>query len=382
MAEARFLRRKNGKYFNDTLIFEVVNISPATTGSVYWRFRGEGEEDWRLISKNLNDASFKLTVTLYDLTASKNPKARSIETLVITHEERYNKNFFVGNRKQNWNLQIPSFALPEVSNIEIEPIKKENYNGNHLIATKCDYKLTFTPILHFAASLEKYDIFTKLNSGREEHTFSLKNTVDSINTWPFVKLNTGGKLEVKAILTDNRGSESEPFVKTFDVFDYFEPQIKKFNVYRCDSNGNKLDSGTKIKAEIDISMSIIPDNMAEYRYYYRELGAKGWTYIKTVRGKEGRINEVLDAYFSTDKDYEVKLYVHDAFTAVEAFRRIYSEEVVIDFYRSGHGISFGRVATQDGFNVYMPVRIYDKNMKDVTEIDGELARALAKMGVE
>lgn len=342
------------------------------TSSIYWKIDGEGEEDWRAITKNAS-AEMTYTFDLDVLAKSKYPDSRKIRTLVITHTK---SGKFVGRNEDYWWMEFPSEAYPTLDNLDLSVIRNESYDGYYFIAGKSGLRIECTSTMKYNASLYRYHIDIYINNKKIQSTENKTGTV-RINA-----LEEAGDLRVEAYVEDGRNKKSSVSRKTVTVLSYQLPEISKFNLYRCDNNGYKKDDGTRAKAEIDIDLVDLPTGKKEYSYYYRKVGDSSWTHIKTITGRKGKQVDFLDRYFSIDYDYEIKLVVRDQFAESEAIMKIFSEEVILDFFRTGHGLTVGGVADRDGFNIKMKTRVLNENGDDVTEIAGELAEAFVRMGVD
>lgn len=179
---------------------------------------------------------------------------------------------------------------------------------------------------------------------------SLDNVTYTSSSFTSNTLNTAGSLAMTVTVTDSRGRTASK-TETISVIDYSPPSLTKLTAERCNANGTeaKVD-GTKIRVSLAGSVSSVGGkNTISCVVYYKLSTATAWTQAATVTAPNYAVsasNMLLS--FSADvlKSYDVKVRLSDYFYYVEQAVSVGTKQVLMDFYKDGNGIAFGKVAEE------------------------------------
>ena len=85
--------------------------------------------------------------------------------------------------------------------------------------------------------------------------------------------------------------------------------------------------------------------------YYKTSGAEAWTQAAVITPSSYSINTtnlLLPQTFDELSSFDFKVHLQDYFYYVEQTVSVSTKQVMMDFYRDGSGIAFGKVAEQSG----------------------------------
>lgn len=166
-------------------------------------------------------------------------------------------------------------------------------------------------------------------------------------------IRTAGDLTAAVTVTDSRGRKASKNY-TVKVADYFEPKLSSLTVVRCDQSGAEDADGAYMR--IDYSVSVAPvenknDRNLVIKYKKQsESDYQSQTVNLDAYSKTG--NVVIAA--STESSYDVLVELSDYFITVSQQLGLSTAYTLIDYHKSGRGISFGKVSeAADTFEVAM-----------------------------
>lgn len=165
-------------------------------------------------------------------------------------------------------------------------------------------------------------------------------------------LNTAGSNTLTVSVTDSRGRVTTT-TRTISVLDYAQPSLTKFTAERCNSAGTapQMD-GTRVRVSVGGSVSPVgTKNTIACVVYYRTSGASAWTQATTISPSSYSVNTtnlLLSQTFNALSSYELKVRLQDTFYYIEQTVSIGTKQVMMDFYKDGSGVAFGKVAETPG----------------------------------
>lgn len=170
---------------------------------------------------------------------------------------------------------------------------------------------------------------------------------------------SGTSLANTCFVTDSRGKNAT-ITTNSNIYDYENPSgILK--VIRANSDGTYNANGTNAKATLNYQISSLNNNnLKQYILKYRAKGASTYTNIES--GTLSSYNGVLEIIisnitFDTGTTYEFLAEIVDQFNTTPATATMaYSRKPIS--VKKTKGVTFGRHAVDDGFNVY-----YDADFK-------------------
>ena len=165
-------------------------------------------------------------------------------------------------------------------------------------------------------------------------------------------LTTAGRLTMTVTVTDSRGRTAST-TRTVTVLDYSPPSLSQFSAERCNDDGTAPQTdGTKVRISAKASGSSVGGkNTLSCTVYYKLSSAESWIQAATLTPSNYAIsasNLLLTPTFDTLSSYDVRIRVQDVFYYVEQTVSIGTKQVMMDFYKDGSGIAFGKVAENAG----------------------------------
>ena len=165
-------------------------------------------------------------------------------------------------------------------------------------------------------------------------------------------LNTAGSLTLTVTVTDSRGRTAST-TRTIAVLDYSPPSLTKFTAERCNSSGTapQMD-GTRVRVSVGGSVSPVgTKNAISCTVYYKASSASAWTQAAAITPSSYSVNTtnlLLPQTFNALSSYDLKVRLQDSFYYIEQTVSIGTKQVMMDFYKDGSGVAFGKVAETPG----------------------------------
>lgn len=158
-------------------------------------------------------------------------------------------------------------------------------------------------------------------------------------------LNKAGEITVSITVKDSRGYSVTKSEK-INVLDYSAPSVSVKRLYRCDSKGNKSNSGTYVYCSLNVKFSSLNGkNTSNVIYKYKKTndlfsGEKALSQTAAILGNDGisNINSYIFAFKVTDS-------ITKSSNFVEGF--VPSSAIPFNIRRGGKGASFGCYSESD-----------------------------------
>ena len=164
-------------------------------------------------------------------------------------------------------------------------------------------------------------------------------------------LNTAGSNTISVTVTDSRGRTATS-TKTISVLDYASPRLTRFVVERCSSTGAVQMDGNRVRVSSTASASAVGNkNTMSCAVYYKTASASAWTLATSITPANYAItttNLLLAQTFDPLSSYDFRVTVTDYFSSIEQTASVGTKQVMMDFFRDGTGIAFGKVAETSG----------------------------------
>ena len=239
-----------------------------------------------------------------------------------------------------FQLTVPASIVPSISSVSIAEATAgvaDRFGGYVRTRSKLSVSITAAGAQGSSISAYRASIDSVTYSGASFTT----------NT-----LNTAGSLTMTVTATDSRGRTAST-TRTVDVLDYSPPSLSQFSAERCNDDGSAPQTdGTKVRISAKASGSSVGGkNTLSCTVYYKLSSAESWVSAVTLTPSNYVItatNRLLSPTFDTLSSYDVRIRVQDVFYYVEQTVSIGTKQVMMDFYRDGSGIAFGKVAENAG----------------------------------
>lgn len=255
--------------------------------------------------------------------------------------DTYNGGTFIGTAKATFTATIPNALAPVINNVNIT-------DTNSVIASKFSALVSGKSKMKVSVSASGVQgsaiSSTTIQYAGQTYSGSSVSDIPVIYT----------AKEVTVTVRDSRGNQTQKSY-TINVLEYDPPQIYSFTVSRCNPYGTPDDEGENLLYQARFSISTCNNrNDKTYKIEYKKSTDERWraatsgsTYEYNSSGtKTGNL-------FDVDYAYQVRLTVSDYFGSATAEVELPTAFTLIDYYRTGKGISFGGVADKDGFAVKM-----------------------------
>lgn len=261
----------------------------------------------------------------------------SVENAINVLCETYSGSTLVGTTSVNAYVNVPSSYVPSL-NVTLEETnsKVKSMNLDAYVQGK---------------SQIKGSVYAYGSSGSliKNYISTVNNEAFTTSVWTTNLLtNVGSENDVICKVIDSRGRETTN-LQSYDVLEYTSPTIVNATLQRCDSDGNLNNEGTC--AILKVSYSISP------------LNNKNAKKIIIVQGTDKQ-EQTLDAYngvfqskifsnLSTNATYNFNIQLVDSLETTTAIESLPPSFVTRSYLAGGKGISFGQIATKEGFHSYM-----------------------------
>lgn len=177
---------------------------------------------------------------------------------------------------------------------------------------------------------------------------SLNGAVYAASSFTSNYLTTAGNNTMTVTVTDSRGRTASA-TRTIPVLAYAAPTLSSFAAERCNAAGTapQMD-GNRVRVSASAGASSVGGkNTMSCVVYYKQSTASAWTQAATLAPSNYAVsvsNLLLSPAFDTLYSYDLRIRVADYFTAIEQVVSVGTKQVMMDFYRGGAGIAFGKVA--------------------------------------
>lgn len=260
-----------------------------------------------------------------------NAKKGKISILLTTYKDTKK----IGSKTYSLSFVIPSESeyLPEFSLVtqRIDGSVPEDFG--EYVKGRSRIKLDISGLeLKYGASVSSYTATVDTIS---------KNSIPST-----FDLNKAGNITVSVTVRDSRGFSVKKS-KTVSVCDYSAPCLKINSLSRCDENGIKNTSGTRLLADFSpVYSSVGGKNIPKITYKYRRADS-------SVFSGEIELGEspcvLPDGEFLNNSSYTVAFRITDSVTTDGEFfeREVPSSAIPFNIRNGGKGAAFGCYAEKD-----------------------------------
>lgn len=260
--------------------------------------------------------------------AAQNTSGQSVTvTFTVT---TYSSGTPVGTNSVNVTMAIPASVKPSVAlNVTDAAGYLSTYGA--YVQGYSKLSITATPTLAQKSPIKTYAI-----------TADGASYATSPVTTPAIK--GKGTLTITARVTDTRERPSDTVSQSITVLEYAKPVVN-VSAYRCNSNGDADPEGAYMKIAVTSSISSLNGkNSGTYRVVY-----PGGTL--TGSGTSFTSDRLACDVSST---HYIEVTITDKLSSTTKAAVIPIAFTLIDYYNTGKGIAFGKVATRDGFDCAMP----------------------------
>ena len=244
----------------------------------------------------------------------------------------------VGSKTYSVAYKIPDSVKPKVDTEKLVITDATSYYNTYggYVQGWSKLLITCTPTLAYGSPISSYTITA------DGKTYTSNPATTEV-------IRDDSKVVVSAVVKDARERTSEPVTKEVAVIPY-TPPVVTLDVYRCDQSGNRSEEGAYMKISMSAEISSLN-------------GKNAATYTITYSGAaSGKIEGSGETYTSdaiecdSAKACSVSVVVNDALSNGTATSAVPIAFTLMEFYHTGKGVAFGKVASWDGFDCAMDAR--------------------------
>lgn len=253
----------------------------------------------------------------------------------------------------NVYLKVPNSYVPTISLIKLEDAGQSVFE-NVWIQNKSKLKATIE-----ASGVEGSTIKT--------YTSSISGFDQTYTTNPFTTqpLTTTGDRTLTVKVKDSRGREATR-TQTIKVLPYNTPSISEFIVERCLQNGTLDNEGTYALITCKYNISSIDNANTKKLIVQKDSG----TPVEVVLPNySGTYQGVLFSAILPNEEYDFECYLQDSFGNSQPLSlTLPTSETLVSKRAGGKGITFGRIATEDGFHDYLGANFHNGLKKNGVDV--------------
>lgn len=260
--------------------------------------------------------------------AAQNTTGQSVEvTFTIT---TYSGSTVVGTNTAKVTMAIPSSVKPSVA-LSITDAAGYLSTYGAYVQGYSKLNITATPTLAYGSPIKTYAITAD----------GASYTTTPVTT---AALKGKGTLVVTAKVTDKRERSSDTISPEITVLEYAKPVVN-LSAYRCNSSGTADSEGAYMKIVVTSTISSLNNkNSATYKIVHSggTITGSGTSYTSGVLACDVSLT------------HNIEVTVTDKLSSTTKAAVIPIAYTLLDYYKTGKGIAFGKVATRDGFDCAMP----------------------------
>lgn len=270
----------------------------------------------------------------------------------------YNGSTLIGTKEVAFGATVPASVVPTRKSFSAVDTTGYMTTYGGLIQGKSKLKVDVEAEGAYGSTIKSYKI---LVGNTTYHGNSI--TADILGT---------SSISVSATFTDSRGRTNTVGLGTqLRVYAYTNPKISNVNVYRCNANGTADESGAYMRGVVQASASgFVPNNTCTLKIEYKKQTDTEWTLITSATIAA---MAVMIPVTAADPNciYDVRATATDNFTTTIYQVVIPTVYTLMDFKADGKGIAFGKVSTEEGFDVDMPTR-FRQNVRSEGDVIANL----------
>jgi hypothetical protein len=239
----------------------------------------------------------------------------------------------VGDKTYPVAYAIPAGVKPSLS-ISVEDATDYYNTFGGYVQGWSKLKITANPTLAYGSPIITYNITA------DGKTYTSNPTTTDI-------ILGSDKVAITAYVTDQRTRSSELIEEEVSVIPYSAPAVT-LNAYRCDEDGTRNDEGEFIIIDLHADIASLNNkNTASYVINY-----SGGAFGEITGDGVSYTSDPIACDVSQPCSLEV--VVHDAIFKGEATAAVPIAFTLMEFFNTGRGVAFGKVATRDGLDCAMP----------------------------
>ena len=285
----------------------------------------------------------------------------------------YNGGTAVGSASKTVSMSVPATVVPNCG-ITVEDTTTCFAELGKYLQKQSKLKIKVTGIGSYGSGISAFEV--KADGVTYSTTRTSPVTNDSYEVITGV-LQSEGTQKVTATVTDTRGRKST-VEATIEIQSYNAPRITQLTVHRCNADGTENQSGQYAKVTYSFSVSSASSGTPKLRY--KKTTETTWTEISLPGGQSA--NNVSRIFPADDGSaYDIELVISDSYGTATRRTSLSTGYTIMHFPASGKGVTFGGVATEDGFNVHMPAHFKGGVIWDIMTLDAGDCNTILSSGI-
>ena len=248
--------------------------------------------------------------------------------------DTYVNGTFISTKSCNFTLTVPDSVVPSITNISYsESVAGIADQFGCYVRTKSKLDVAITAAGSQGSTITSYRT-------------TIGGTAYTSNVFTTNALNTAGNNTLTVTVTDSRGRTATE-TRTIAVADYSSPSLTGLSAQRCNADGSAPQvDGTNVRVNLSGSVSSVNgQNTISCKLFYKLSHADAWTETATIVPVGYAVSTthlLLSPTFDVLHSYDIMVRLTDYFGSVEQTVSIGTKQVLVDFYRDGNGIAFGK----------------------------------------
>lgn len=312
------LNRSSATIGSDDIVVNISRASSSFTHTITYKF---GSINWVAIEKT-TATSYSFVPHIND--SSQIPNSASGTATIIV--DTYNGNSKIGSASRTITLNVPSNIVPSIGSVTT--------SGNNLLGgIYVAGKSIVTAKINSASG----------NQGSTIKSYSLSGAgISSSSSSATSGVLSAGSHTITGKVTDSRGRSASK-TANITVHSYYAPSLS-IEVYRCNSDGTRNDSGTYVRAYINQTVHNIGNanvNVKQYKIEWKRASASDWTVYKdwtNINGYEDKWTQDLGDGWDNSVTYEVRVSIKDSYNTVNAVGSVGTISCLFNIERGGVGV--------------------------------------------
>lgn len=244
-------------------------------------------------------------------------------TIVV---DTYNGSTKIGTASKSITLNVPSSVVPSIGSVTV--------TGNNLLGgIYVAGKSTVTAKINSASGIYGSTIKSYSISGAGISSTSSSATSGALGA---------GTYTITGKITDSRGRTASKST-SITVHSYYAPSLS-IDLYRCNSDGTRNDSGTYARVYINQSTHNIGNanvNAKQYKIEWKKASSTSWTTFldwTNIGDYADKWTHDLGSGWDNTVTYEVRVSIKDSYNTVSASASIGTISCLLNIERAGIGI--------------------------------------------
>ena len=321
-----------------------INLPRASDSFTHYVYHDFYVGSWTQINTTAVGTSLQWTVPLKDY-ALRIPNAEKGGGRIQV--DTFNGGTFIGSKIVNFTATVPASVVPTISAGQVthaETVAGLATKFANYVQGKSKIRATVagTGAMVEGVATSKITGYKIQMNGQ---TFSTNDATSS-------EVLNAGTQNIIYTVTDSRGRTASRTV-TISPLAYTPPILSVLSASRCEADGTPNDEGEYAKVTIGATLSALNNlNDKIFTLSKKHVTIETWTNQNVSSATYTIATTVIISGISGDNSWDIKFSVQDYFytgDTVSKTMRLSAAFTLVDYFKGGKGLAFGKVAEKDGF---------------------------------